>query len=68
MEFEWSEDKTKAIRKKNGVSFYNAQYVFADSNRIVAEDLKHSQHEKRYYCFGKAHEEILSVKIDTFIS
>ena len=45
MEFEWSEDKTKAIRKKNGVSFYNAQYVFADSNRIVAEDLKHSQHE-----------------------
>ena len=32
MEFEWSEDKTKAIRKKMEVSFYNAQYVFADSN------------------------------------
>ena len=62
MEFEWSEDKNKSNQKKNGVSFYNAQYVFADSNRIVAKDLKHSQHEKRYYCFGKAHEEILTVR------
>ena len=59
--------KQKQSEKKWSLVF-NAQYLFADSNRIVAEDLKHSQHEKRYYCFGKAHEEILSVKIDTFIS
>ena len=26
--------------------------AFLDSKRVIAEDLKHSQKEKRYYCFG----------------
>ena len=32
--------------------FYEAQYAFADKTRVIAEDLVHSQEEKRYYCFG----------------
>ena len=62
MQFEWSEEKHKSNQEKHGVSFYDDQYVFADPNRIVAKDLKHSQHEKRYYCFGKVHDEIITVR------
>ena len=28
----------------------------------IAEDLEHSQAEKRYYCFGKVGAEILTVR------
>jgi len=38
--------------QKHGVSFQQAQYAFLDKNRVIAEDLEHSQKEKRYYCFG----------------
>ena len=50
--FEWDEDKNLANQRKHGVSFYEAQYAFLDSNRVIAEDLEHSQREERYYCFG----------------
>ena len=46
--FEWDEIN----KKKHGVSFYEAQHAFADSNRIIAEDIEHSHLEKRYYCLG----------------
>ena len=29
---------------------------------IIAEDLNHSQKEKRYYCFGKVGNEIITVR------
>ena len=35
---------------------------FADHNRIIAEDLNHSQEEKRYYCFGKVGDGIVTVR------
>jgi uncharacterized DUF497 family protein len=50
--FEWDESKNRENQQKHGVSFYEAQYAFLDKNRIIAEDLNHSQDEKRYYCFG----------------
>jgi len=53
VKFEWSAKKDKENQAKHGISFELAQYVFADPNRIIAEDLNHSQEEKRYYCFGK---------------
>ncbi|MBF0349563.1 MAG: BrnT family toxin [SAR324 cluster bacterium] len=62
MEFEWDEDNNKINKEKHGISFYDAQYAFADPNRIVAKDLKHSQIEKRFYCFGKVKEEIVTVR------
>ncbi len=54
--------KDKQNQKKHGVSFELAQYAFADPNRIVAEDLNHSQKEKRYYCFGKVGDGIITVR------
>ena len=50
--FEWNETKDLENREKHGVSFYEAQYAFLDKARVIAEDLAHSQDEKRYYCFG----------------
>ncbi len=36
------------------VSFNNAQFAFMDERRVIAEDLRHSQDESRYYCFVSA--------------
>ena len=48
MTIEWDEQKNKANQNKHGVSFELAQYAFADTNRIIAEDLSHSENEKRF--------------------
>jgi len=50
--FEWDEAKNLENERKNGVSFYKAQFAFLDEYRVITEDLAHSQEEKRYYCFG----------------
>ena len=52
--FEWDEEKDKQNQDKHGVPFTLAQYAFADPNRVIAEDVSHSQSERRYYCFGKS--------------
>jgi uncharacterized DUF497 family protein len=38
---------------KHGVPFDLAQYAFGDPDRIIAEDISHSQTEKQYYCIGR---------------
>jgi hypothetical protein len=50
--FDWDPGKDLANQAKHGVSFSTAQYAFADPCRVIAEDLTHSQKEKRYFCFG----------------
>jgi len=62
--FEWDEIKDQDNQFKHGVSFYEAQYAFLDKNRVIAEDLSHSQDEKRFYCFGLDEKEkgILTVR------
>jgi len=60
--FEWDSDKDEINRQKHNVSFSFAQRVFADPKRIIYEDFKHSNHEKRYYCFGKVKDEIITVR------
>lgn len=63
MQFEWDETKDEFNKRKHGISFYTAQYVFADTNRVIAEDLAHSKdNEKRYFCFGKVDGEIITVR------
>ncbi|MCP4270757.1 MAG: BrnT family toxin [Gammaproteobacteria bacterium] len=51
--FEWDEVKDLENQRKHGVSFLEAQYAFLDQNRVIAEDLGHSQKEQRFYCFGQ---------------
>jgi uncharacterized DUF497 family protein len=60
--FEWDSKKNQENQQKHGVSFALAQYAFADSQRIIAEDVYHSKTEKRYYCFGKVGDGILTVR------
>ena len=62
MEFEWSETKNHLNIEKHGVSFYDAQYAFADPKRIILEDVAHSSDEKRYFCIGKTIEGIITVR------
>ena len=60
--FEWGPGKDLENRRKHRVSFAEAQYAFADSNRVIAEDLEHSAKEKRYYCFGRVDRGVLTVR------
>ena len=60
--FEWDPDKDLEKQRKHRVSFTEAQYAFADSSRVIAEDLEHSAKEKRYYCFGRVDRDVLTVR------
>ena len=60
--FDWDESKNKQNIFKHNVSFFEAQYAFADPNRVILEDLNHSQDEKRYFCIGKINDGILTVR------
>lgn len=60
--FEWDDFKNIINTCKHDVSFYEAQKAFLDPNRIIAEDLEHSHNEKRYYCFAKVDENIMTVR------
>ncbi len=61
-EFEWDVDKDIKNQEKHGVSFELAQYAFLDPRRLFAEDQTHSDGEKRYYCFGRVKDGILTVR------
>jgi len=60
--FEWDEKKNRENKEKHGVAFELAQYAFADPKRVIAEDEKHSQGERRYYCFGRIGNGVLTVR------
>jgi len=60
--FEWDENKNLSNIEKHKVSFEKAQYAFEDINRVIAEDIDHSNDEKRYFCFGKVDNGILTVR------
>jgi uncharacterized DUF497 family protein len=60
--FEWDDAKDLANQAKHGVSFHFAQRAFLDANRVIAQDLEHSDAESRYYCFGKMQSGVLTVR------
>lgn len=62
MSFEWDDAKDGANRLKHGMSFEQAQEAFLDPRRVIARDLAHSGAEKRYYCFGRVGEGIVTVR------
>ena len=49
--FEWDEEKNRINIEKHQVSFYKAQEVFYDLNRIILKDIEHSNNEDRFFCF-----------------
>jgi len=60
--FEWDSGKDRENQNKHGITFATAQYAFADPVRVIAEDVSHSRTEKRYYCFGKVADGVLTVR------
>ena len=53
MKFEWDERKETANIAKHGVSFADAQSIFADSKLVIAADEAHSKSEPRLFCVGR---------------
>ena len=47
-DFEWDSKKDKQNQEKHGVSFALAQLAFLDTDRVILEDLEHSENEKRF--------------------
>ena len=61
--FEWDVEKDFANQEKHGISFIDAQYAFADPDRVILEDVTHStESEKRYFCLGKVGDGVLTVR------
>lgn len=59
---DWAPEKDSENQKKHGVSFSRAQYAFADPQRVIANDVTHSQTEERFYCFGEVDGGVLTVR------
>jgi uncharacterized DUF497 family protein len=61
-DFEWNSAKDIRNQNKHGVSFALAQIAFLDHNRVILEDLEHSDEEKRYYCLGSVAGGVMTVR------
>lgn len=61
-DFEWDCNKDEANQEKHGVSFALAQLAFIDPDRVILEDLDHSDDENRFYCLGKVSDGIMTVR------
>ena len=60
--FEWDDEKDRENQKKHSVSFAVAQRAFLDPKRVIAQDVKHSSEEDRFYCIGRVEDGILTVR------
>lgn len=62
MRFEWDEEKNQANSSKHGVTFEEAMMAFADPNRKIRFNSRHSAEELRYFCLGKVGNRIMTVR------
>ena len=60
--FEWDPFKDEENQRKHGVAFAEAQLAFLDPARLIADDLDHSQSEKRLYCIGMVAGHVMTVR------
>ena len=60
--FEWDTEQDRNNQEKHGIAFELAQYAFADPNRLILQDLGHSEQEARYYCIGRIDDGIVTVR------
>lgn len=54
LRFEWDEVKEAANRRKHGVSFAEAETVFADDHALLVADPDHSDFEDRFILMGSS--------------
>jgi|SRR5665647_1649994 len=60
--FEWNNFKDQENPEKHGVAIALAQLAFLDLQRVILEDIEHSDHERRYYCIGRVSGGIMTVR------
>ncbi len=60
--FEWDPIKNVENIYKHGVSFWEAKKAFLDPERVIIEDISHSDQEERLYCLGIVEAEVLMVR------
>ncbi len=66
MEFEWDPKKNAANRKKHGVFFEEAAFIFADPNTVTVPDPDHSKDEERLVSIGRTPDGRLLTVCHTF--
>ncbi len=52
LRFEWDPRKNAANRRKHGISFEEAESVFADDHALLLDDPEHSTSEERFILLG----------------
>lgn len=52
MIFTWDDSKSKSNKKKHGISFEEAETVFADESGRLIHDPEHSEDEDRFVLLG----------------
>lgn len=60
--FVWDSQRELDNVQKHDVDFATAAKAFADPNRKIFTDSKHSQAESRLFCIGKVGDQILTVR------
>ena len=66
MQFEWDIAKAILNKKKHGISFQEACYVFTDSYALTIFDLAHSLNEERWITIGTVPESKVLVVVHTY--
>jgi uncharacterized DUF497 family protein len=60
--FEWDKEKEELNVSKHGFNFKEGSSVFLDPDRIIIEDLDHSESEERFYCIGMTATGVLTTR------
>ena len=66
MKFEWDPGKESVNRRKHGVTFWEACYVFADEYMLTLYDKEHSENEERWITIGQTPNNKILVVIHTY--
>lgn len=51
--FQWDEHNSTKIWDKHRVSMSESEQIFFDRPLVIADDVKHSQRESRFYALGR---------------
>ena len=60
--FVWDDDKNRLNVDHHGIPLALAIQVFLDPDRVIIEDLGHSDTENRFYCIGQVGLAVLTVR------
>ena len=62
IQFEWDETKNTKNIAKHSIDFEASSQAFFDQDRLIIEDMKHSEREDRFHCIGKTKTGVVTVR------